>query len=67
MFLVFSDEENDGNIASSTLPNQMKSTRKSEQACQLIKNVKVSLLSFHIVNGEGAGKAFNTITYIFVI
>lgn len=32
----------------------IKVQRKSEQACQLIKNLKSQLLSYHILNGDGA-------------
>lgn len=54
IFKLSSDEENDGNFATSTLPTRITTTRKSEEACQIIKNIRVSPLSFHIVNGEGA-------------
>lgn len=35
-------------------PELFKTARKSEQACQLIKNIKILGLSYHILNGVGA-------------
>lgn len=60
MFLnLNSDDESEGNEATAQIPDgptQIKGASKSETACELIKNIVPTDLSFHIVNGEGAGK-----------
>lgn len=53
-----SDEENENNSEPviPDAPVQIKSSRKSETACEMIKKIVPKDLSFHIVNGEGAGQ-----------
>lgn len=51
-----SDPENGEYNGPASPPNRVLTGRKSEQACELVKKIKFIDPTFHIINGEGAGK-----------